>query len=343
MAMPTAARRLHGTDLQRSREARRVRSHGGQAERQGMQGVSGVRWPMGPPQAVHELRSRGLLRLVSESACDEAFPPDQASDDQVVRARRGLGVLLPRRSDGRWPQLPSRGIDVASLRSSAFVASAMKVTAILVLLGAAATVTPLALPGGEGGIGFDDLRFSSELNRLLVPAGASGRLDLVDPKTQGVSEIAGFSTSPQRERGHSQGTTSADSGDGLIFASDRTAGTLAIVDPAGGRIVSSVKLGGAPDYVRWVAPLREVWVSEPGSKAIEAFRLERKGPPSLARVGTIEVADGPESLEIDLTRRRAYTNTWHDATLAIDLSSRTIVARWPNGCEGARGLALDGA
>ena len=103
----------------------------------------------------------------------------------------------------------------------------MNITAALVLLGAAGTLTPLALPGGEGGIGFDDLRFSAELHKLLVPAGASGRLDLVDPKTQGVSEIAGFSTSPQRERGHSQGTTSDDSGDGLIFASDRTAGTLA--------------------------------------------------------------------------------------------------------------------
>jgi hypothetical protein len=217
----------------------------------------------------------------------------------------------------------------------------MNITAVLVLLGAAGTLTPLALPAGEGGIGFDDLRFSPELHKLLVPAGASGRLDLVDPKTQGISEIAGFSTSPQRERGHSQGTTSADSGDGLIFASDRTAGTLAIVDPAAKRIVGSVKLGGAPDYVRWVAPLREVWVSEPASKTIEAFRLDRKGPPTLVRVGSIEVADGPESLEIDPVRRRAYTNTWHDATLAIDLSSRTIVARWPNGCEGARGLALD--
>ena len=217
----------------------------------------------------------------------------------------------------------------------------MNMTAALVLLGAAGTLTPLALPGGEGGIGFDDLRFSPELHRLLVPAGASGRLDLVDPKTQAVSEIAGFSTSPQRERGHSQGTTSADSGDGLIFASDRTAGTLAIVDPAAQRIVGSVKLGGAPDYVRWVAPLREVWVSEPDSKTIEAFRLDRKGPPALVRAGSIAVADGPESLEIDPARRRAYTNTWHDATLAIDLASRSIVARWPNGCEGARGLALD--
>jgi len=53
------------------------------------------------------------------------------------------------------------------------------------------------------------------------------------------------------------------------------------------------------------------------------------------------VPDGPESLVIDPVRRRAYTNTWHDATLAIALEAREVVARWPNGCGGARGIALD--
>jgi hypothetical protein len=217
----------------------------------------------------------------------------------------------------------------------------MKTPALLLVVTAGVSVTPLPLPGGEGGIGFDDLRFSAELHRVIVPAGASGRLDLVDPKTRAVDAIAGFSTAPQRQRGHSQGTTSADSGGGLIFASDRTAGTLVIIDPAARRILASVRLGGGPDYVRWVAPSREVWVSEPGAKVIEMFRLEQKEAPALVRVGTIELADGPESLEIDASRRRAYSNTWHDATVSIDLQSRKIVERWPNGCEGARGLALD--
>src|SRR4051812_12630098 len=51
--------------------------------------------------------------------------------------------------------------------------------AFLVLLsGATAIAKPevaipvkLALPGGEGGIGFDDLMFSPALHRVLVPAG----------------------------------------------------------------------------------------------------------------------------------------------------------------------------
>jgi hypothetical protein len=58
-------------------------------------------------------------------------------------------------------------------------------------------------------------------------------------------------------------------------------------------------------------------------------------------VGKIDVTDGPESPVVDATRSRAYTHTWHDKTVAIDLKTHTEVARWPNGCEGSRGIALD--
>jgi DNA-binding beta-propeller fold protein YncE len=208
------------------------------------------------------------------------------------------------------------------------------------LLGAGETTSALPLPGGEGGIGFDDLRFSQELGKLLVPAGRSGRLDLVDPRTRAIVEISGFSSSREGARGHSQGTTSADFGDGRIFASDRSEQSLVVIDPATRRINARIKLGGAPDYVRWVAPIREVWVSEPGSKRIETFRLTG---PGLVPAGNIEVADGPESLEIDPPRNRVYSNTWHDKTIAIDLGSRAIAAQWSNGCRGARGLAVDTA
>ena len=211
------------------------------------------------------------------------------------------------------------------------------------VLVAAGAVEPLALPGTEGSIGFDDLRYSPELRKLLVPGGRSGRLYLVDSDSRAVEAVAGFSTSAEGGRGHSEGTTSADTGEGLIFASDRSERALVIVDPASRRIVARVKLGAVPDYVRWVAPLKEVWVTEPGAKTIETFRLDGKAPPKLVHAGAIPVADGPESLEIDEPRRRAYANTWHDETVAIDLGSRAIVSRWKNGCEGARGLAVDGA
>jgi hypothetical protein len=221
----------------------------------------------------------------------------------------------------------------------------MKAIAILGLTLTAATapvaLSPLALPGANGPVGFDDLRFSAELRKVLVPAGRTGRLDLVDPESKAVEEVAGFSESRERERGHGESTTSADSGQGLLFASDRTQREVVVADAAAKRIVARAKLAGGPDYVRWVGPTREVWVTEPGKKVIETFRVEGDSPPKLTRTGTIDVPDGPESLEIDPDRHRAYTNTWHSETIAIDLGSRSIVGRWKNGCEGSRGLALD--
>lgn len=197
----------------------------------------------------------------------------------------------------------------------------------------------LVLPGGEGGIGFDDLTWSARLHRVLAPSGRTGKLDLIDPKTQKVESVAGFSTDTDKfAGGHGEGTTSADTGGGMIFASDRSRREVEIVDPKAMKIVGSAKLAGGPDYVRWVEAAKEVWVTEPNKKQIEYFSFDVG---KLVRKGAIDVAGGPESLVLDAARGRAYTHTWADATVAIDLAKHKEVARWKNGCKGSRGIALD--
>jgi DNA-binding beta-propeller fold protein YncE len=202
--------------------------------------------------------------------------------------------------------------------------------------------TKLDLPGGTGGIGFDDLRFSPDLHRVLAPAGRTGKLDLIDPKTQAIESVDGFSQPGDTKfgGGHGEGTTSVDAGGGLLFASDRGKTQVAIIDPATKKVLSWTKLAGGPDYVRWVAKTNEVWVTEPGKKQIEFFTLKNK---KLSRKGAIAVKGGPESLVIDATRGRAYTHTWQDATVVIDLAKHKELARWKNGCTDSRGIALDEA
>ncbi|HTL36076.1 MAG TPA: hypothetical protein VL326_23255 [Kofleriaceae bacterium] len=200
--------------------------------------------------------------------------------------------------------------------------------------------TTLELPGGKGGIGFDDLRFSSELHRVLAPAGRTGKLDLIDPKTQAIESVDGFSSDASFGGGHGEGTTSVDAGGGLLFASDRGTTKVAIIDPSTKKVLSWTKLAGGPDYVRWVAKTNEVWVTEPGKKQIEFFKLEKK---KLVKKGAIVVKGGPESLVIDATRARAYTHTWKDETVVIDLAKHKELARWKNGCTDSRGIALDEA
>lgn len=219
--------------------------------------------------------------------------------------------------------------------------AAMFVAAALLSAAGAAAPVPLPMPGGEAGIGFDDLRYSPELGRVVVPAGRTGRLDLVDPRSRAVESVDGFTRTGSRTRGHGDGTTSADFGDGFVFAIDRTDRTLNVVDPRERRLVTRAKLGGAPDYVRWVGATGEVWVTEPDRERVEVFRFERTSAPALTRTATISIPGGPEALVVDSASGRAYTNTFKDATIAIEIRTRAVAARWSNGCRGARGIALD--
>src|SRR5438552_17597143 len=67
--------------------------------------------------------------------------------------------------------------------------------------------TRVALPDGSPGIGFDDLRYSATLRRVLVPAGRSGALDLIDPDTLNVVSIGGFGSVAAYTGGHEDGPT----------------------------------------------------------------------------------------------------------------------------------------
>src|SRR6516165_657775 len=86
------------------------------------------------------------------------------------------------------------------------------------------------LPGASPGIGFDDLRYSATLHRVLVPAGRSGRLDLIDPDRLTVSEIGGFSATADFSGGHDDGPTSVDEGDGVLYVTDRTSRKIVVVE-----------------------------------------------------------------------------------------------------------------
>jgi DNA-binding beta-propeller fold protein YncE len=198
----------------------------------------------------------------------------------------------------------------------------------------------LAIPGGSGGIGFDDLRFSPSLKRVLVPAGRTGTLILIDPTTQRMDTIGGFSSSAQYGGGHGEGITSVDEGGGLLYVTDRSSKRLEVVDPVSKRVLARAPLGASPDYVRYVAPAHEIWVTEPDAERIEIFRV---GEPGAAPVsaGSIPVRDGPESLVIDAAGRRAYTHRWSGKTVVLDTGSRRPIAEWSNGCGGSRGIALD--
>src|SRR5262249_43808101 len=71
-------------------------------------------------------------------------------------------------------------------------------------------VPTIPLPDGTAGIGFDDLRFSPALGKVLAPAGRSGYLDLIDPVSRSVTAIDGFSKEIFWFGGSQDGVTSVD-------------------------------------------------------------------------------------------------------------------------------------
>ena len=110
---------------------------------------------------------------------------------------------------------------------------------------------PVELPGAAENIDFDDIVYSSQLERMLVPARESG-LYLVEPDSGTARRVE-----------HPGSADSADEGRGLLFVADRAARTITVVDPADGRELSSVSTGAAPDYVRYSSSTGELLVAEP--------------------------------------------------------------------------------
>jgi hypothetical protein len=215
----------------------------------------------------------------------------------------------------------------------------MILAALLFAANASTELPVFALPNRGAGIGFDDLSYSASLGRVIAPAGRTGFIAFIDPNTRTTTMIGGFSTTDTYGGGHDYGVTSAVQGEGVFYATDRTSGELVTIDFGKRKIMSRTKLAASPDYVRYVSSRQEVWVTEPDESQIEIFSVaDAVNPKSVAKV---HVEGGPESLVIDDEHGRAYSNLWKSTTIAVDLETRKIVAEWPNGCTGSRGLALD--
>jgi hypothetical protein len=199
----------------------------------------------------------------------------------------------------------------------------------------------IILADDGGPVGLDDFRYSTRLKKVLVPAGRIGILALIDPDTGSLDKISGFSTAVAAEGARGVGITSVDESADLLLVTDRSARKLDVLDPATKKIISSADLASGPDYVRYVKPTNEIWVTEPHNEQLEVFSYPTQTGSAPVHTAVIAVTGGPEALVIDGPRARAYTNIDGGKTVAIDLKSRKIVESWPNGCESAEGAVQD--
>jgi hypothetical protein len=68
------------------------------------------------------------------------------------------------------------------------------------------------------------------------------------------------------------------------------------------------------------------------------------GSGGAAHAATIAISGGPESIAVDLSHGRVYTNAFLGQTFAIDVAQRAVAETWTNGCSGlSLGVAVDEA
>jgi len=191
----------------------------------------------------------------------------------------------------------------------------------------------------NGGIGFDDLDFAPASHVIIAPMGGANGLALIDPETLAVTPVGAtkFEAAHYAPGHHDDGVTSAAETPEAFVYTDRNTKTIIARDRTKHDVVLHSALAAEPDYVRYVAVARELWVTEPAASQIEIYSL------TLQSIAKLPVPGGPESLVTSPSRHMAYANLWHQKTVEIDITKRAIARTFDTKCEKTRGIALDDA
>ena len=218
---------------------------------------------------------------------------------------------------------------------------------------------PISLPGATGAVALDYFAYDPATRKLWVPASNTGSVDVIDEKTDAVSQVSGFKTGEIERRGRkiTVGPTAASIGDGVVYIGDRGDATLCVIDAKtlarGGcvQLVSSSADGKiTPDGVVYVAATRELWIttrpiSAGDAAAAKSLQIFDASDPSHLKWKTKIPLDGlAEGYAVDNGRGLFYTNVEDTgATVAIDVRTHKVVAKWNVGSADLGGLGLDTA
>lgn len=180
------------------------------------------------------------------------------------------------------------------------------------------TVDHVALAGRSAG--YDDLRYSPQLGKVLAVPSGTARLYLIDPDSMEVTMA-----------GAPGGSQSADASATLIYVLDRSGDEIVAIDATSLETVHSQGTSGNPDYVRFSPTSSEVWLTLPGRNSIEILDAT-----SLAPIDSIDIPGAPEGLTFDAAGL-AYTQAG-GRVIQIDVAQRTVIGEWDTGCGSSHGF-----
>ena len=202
-------------------------------------------------------------------------------------------------------------------------------------------VVSLALPG-VAPVAMDYVAYDALHHRVWVPAGGTGKVDVIDTQTNKLTAVDGFPTRPSKRPGRpAMGPSSVTFGADSAWIGSRGDDTLCQVDAGTLSRRGCTKLPAMPDGVAYVGATREVWITTPEHESITIVDIASKPPTVLTE---LKLPGSPEGYAVDEQRGVFYTNLEDkDQTLAIDIKSRKVLSTWPAGCgqEGPRGIEID--
>jgi DNA-binding beta-propeller fold protein YncE len=213
---------------------------------------------------------------------------------------------------------------------------------------------PIDLPGATGVVALDYFAYDRSTGKLWVPASNTGRVDVIDEKTDALSQVTGFPTGEIERHGRkiTVGPTAASVGDGVIYIGNRGNATLCVIDTktlARGECVPlSADRAVTPDGVVYVAAARELWIttrpaigsSPDAAKSLQVF--DASDPRHLKWKAKVPLNGWAEGYAVDNERGLFYTNIEEaGTTIAINVRMHNIVAKWNPGSSDLQGLVLD--
>ena len=217
-------------------------------------------------------------------------------------------------------------------------------------------VKRIELPGASGFVSLDYIAYESASRRLWVPAGNTGRVDVIDATTDRVEPVGGFPVADVELRGKPRklGPSSVAVGEGVAYVGSRADARVCVIDGHSlkpGECVAfapaAAGMAAAPDGLIYIKATHELWGTSGAppigiSAADRSIKIFSAAPPDhLSAAGKVPLQASAEGYAVDNAHGRFYTNLEETGqTVAIDVRKRAVVSTWRS-CDDPSGVAVD--
>jgi hypothetical protein len=212
-------------------------------------------------------------------------------------------------------------------------------------------VQPIALPGTSGVVLLDHLAYDHVGGTIWVPGSNTGNVYIIKDNSDAVSVVRGFNIGEVELEGQKakMGPTAVSLGQDTAYIGNRADSTLCAIDLRTFKREGCVDVkrrseaaDAGPHTVSYIAATDEVWVTTGPGKSIQVF--DAADPKHLKWKTEIPLESSSEGYAVDNARGRFYTNLGEiGRTVAIDVRSHQVVAKWDVSSHDVQGIALDTA